>query len=107
MTAAPDSFAPGNPEAAERAVALLKSMSHSGRLRILCCLLDHDRTVGELSATLAEPQPSVSQQLMRLRAEGLVTCARSGKSVTYRLASPHVTAIITALRHAFCPDDGT
>ena len=36
----------GTPEQASRAVALLKSLSHEGRLQILCCLVD-----GELSVT--------------------------------------------------------
>jgi len=99
-----DSFAPQDPDAAERAVGLLKSLSHVGRLRILCSLLDRDMNVGELSSALAEPQASVSQQLMRLRAEGLVRPARQGKTVTYSLGRADVVPVIAALRQAFCGD---
>ncbi|WP_431299806.1 ArsR/SmtB family transcription factor [Tabrizicola sp. BL-A-41-H6] len=97
-----DSFAPDDPEAAERAVALLKSLSHVGRLRILCSLLDRDMTVGELSAALHEPQASVSQQLMRLRAEGLIRSTRHGRHVTNRLGRADIIPIIATLRTAFC-----
>lgn len=97
-----DSFAPDDPMAAERAVALLKSLSHVGRLRILCSLLDHDMNVSELSVTLGESQAGVSQQLMRLRAEGLVRDVRKGKHVTYALAREDVVPVILALRQVFC-----
>lgn len=96
-----DSFAPHDPQAAERAVALLKSLSHVGRLRILCCLLDRAMNVGELSAALHEPQANVSQHLMRLRAEGHVSTSRQGKTVTYRLQGEDIIPVIAALRQAF------
>lgn len=97
-----DSFAPHDPEAAERAVACLKSLSHVGRLRILCSLLDRNMNVSELSATLGEPQASVSQKLMRLRAEGLVRPSRQGKTVTYSLGRAEIVPVIKALRQTFC-----
>lgn len=101
-----DSFAPRDPEAAEKAVALLKSLSHVGRLRILCSLLDRSMNVGELAAELGEAQASVSQHLMRLRAEGLVRSQRYGKTVTYSLGRDDIEPLIAALRHAFCHDAG-
>ncbi|MDP3263462.1 MAG: metalloregulator ArsR/SmtB family transcription factor [Tabrizicola sp.] len=97
-----DSFAPDDPEAAGRAVALLKSLSHVGRLRILCSLLDREMTVGELSAALHEPQASVSQHLIRLRAEGVVRSTRHGKHVTNKLGRADIIPVIAALRAAFC-----
>lgn len=98
-----DSFAPHDPEAAERAVGLLKALSHVGRLRILCHLIERDMNVGELSEALAEPQASVSQQLMRLRAEGFVRPVRHGKHVVYTLGREDIAPIIGALRTSLCP----
>lgn len=98
-----DSFAPDDPDAAERAVALLKSLSHVGRLRILCSLLGRDMNVGDISLAVQEPQASVSQQLMRLRAEGLVKATRQGKTVIYSLGRPESMPVIAALRECFCP----
>lgn len=93
-----DSFAPNDPAAADKAVVLLKALSHAGRLRILCHLIERDMNVGELSDALQEPQASVSQQLMRLRMEGFVSPCRSGRNVTYRICSSEISPIIRALR---------
>jgi ArsR family transcriptional regulator, virulence genes transcriptional regulator len=92
----------GTAEQAARAVALLKSLSHEGRLQILCLLVDGERNVTELAEALGTSPVSVSQQLMRLRAEGIVRTRRAGKSVYYNLAREEVVAIVGALRDTFC-----
>lgn len=92
----------GTAEQAAKAVALLKSLSHEGRLQILCLLVDGERSVSQLAEALGSSPVSVSQQLMRLRAEGIVQTRREGKSVIYLLAREEVTAIVTALRDTFC-----
>ncbi len=58
----------GTSEQAGRAMALLKSLSHEGRLQILCCLVDGEMNVSQLAEALRSTPVSVSQQLMRLRA---------------------------------------
>lgn len=95
----------GAPEEAARAVALLKSLSHERRLQILCCLVDGELNVTQLAEVLGASPVTVSQQLMRLRAEGIVQTRRDGKSVIYALAREEVTAIVTALRDTFCKPD--
>jgi DNA-binding transcriptional ArsR family regulator len=51
-------------------------------------------------------QPTVSQQLARLRAEGLVAPRRDGKTIYYTLASEPARCIINALYQAFCGPNG-
>jgi DNA-binding transcriptional ArsR family regulator len=97
----PDGFG-GDAEAAARAVQLLKALSHEGRLQILCLLLDREMAVADLSEALEVSQPTASQHLMRLRAEGFVATRRDGKSVYYRLLRQDIMPIITALRDLFC-----
>ena len=92
----------GTAEQASRAVALLKSLSHEGRLQILCLLVGGEMNVTQLAEALGVSPVSVSQQLMRLRAEGIVQTRRDGKSVFYQLARDEVAAIVTALRDTFC-----
>ncbi len=92
----------GTPEQAAKAVALLKSLSHEGRLQILCCLVDGELSVTQLAEALGTSPVSVSQQLMRLRAEGIVQTRRDGKSVIYSLVREEVAAVVTALRDTFC-----
>ena len=92
----------GTPEQAARAVALLKSLSHEGRLQMLCLLIDRDMNVSQLAEALDLAPVNVSQQLMRLRAEGIVQTKRDGKSVIYHLAREEVAPVVTALRDTFC-----
>ncbi|WP_135450701.1 MULTISPECIES: ArsR/SmtB family transcription factor [Tabrizicola] len=92
----------GTPEQASRAVALLKSLSHEGRLQILCLLIENEMSVTQLAEALGTNPVNVSQQLMRLRAEGIVQTRREGKSVIYSLAREEVAAIVAALRDTFC-----
>ena len=92
----------GTQDAVERAVDVLKVLSHVGRLQILCHLLDGDLNVGALSLAVGEPQATVSQQLMRLRAQGFVRATRQGKQVLYGIADQRVIPVIDALRRSFC-----
>ncbi|MEO6300210.1 MAG: metalloregulator ArsR/SmtB family transcription factor [Paracoccaceae bacterium] len=85
-----------------KAVNFLKALSNEGRLQILCLLLDQDRSVGELAEILGLSQPTVSQQLMRLRSEGWLGSRKVGKTVMNYLLRPDVKPIISALRDAFC-----
>jgi ArsR family transcriptional regulator, virulence genes transcriptional regulator len=93
-------------DAVGRATAFLKTLAHEGRLEILCQLIDGERTVTELEEALGLGQVAVSQQLMRLRAEGLVGARRAGRNIYYRLERPEVSAIIAELQRAFCPAPG-
>lgn len=92
----------GTAEQASKAVALLKSLSHEGRLQILCCLVDGEMSVSNLAEALGSSPVTVSQQLMRLRAEGIVQTRREGKSVIYSLAREEVAMVVSALKEAFC-----
>lgn len=94
----------GMAESAQQAVNVLKTLSHVGRLQILCHLLDGEMNVGALSEALGEPQATVSQQLMRLRAEGFVSARRDGKQMNYALADARVIPVIEALRRSYCPE---
>ncbi len=87
---------------AQRASEFLKALAHEARLLILCLLLDQEKTVSEIEDALRLRQPAISQQLARLRAEGLVETRRDGKNIFYSLARPETREVIAALHRAFC-----
>ena len=87
---------------AREASDFLKALAHELRLMILCDLLHGERSVGELEALLSRRQSTVSQQLARLRLEGLVSARRDGKTIYYSIASDKARSIIGALYHSFC-----
>jgi DNA-binding transcriptional ArsR family regulator len=87
---------------AKRASNFLKALAHESRLVILCILAEGEKSVSELEHELDLRQPTVSQQLARLRADGLVSTRRDGKVIYYSLASDEARIIIGAIYDAFC-----
>ena len=84
---------------ARRATDMLKSLSHEGRLLILCLLSDGEKSVSEIEELMDMPQAAVSQQLARLRLDGLVTSRRDGRSIYYSIASEDASRLIETLHH--------
>lgn len=87
---------------ARRASDFLKALAHESRLLMLCILAEGEKSVGELEQILELRQPTVSQQLARLRADGLVSTRRAGKTIYYSLASTEARAVIGAIYDVFC-----
>ncbi len=74
-------------EDAKVASDFLKVLGNENRLIILCALSKHELKVGEMEQLLGIRQPTLSQQLARLRAKDLVHTRRVAKEVFYSLAS--------------------
>ena len=87
---------------AVRASNFLKAISHEGRLMILCHLASGEKSVTELEELLSARQAAVSQQLSRLRLEGLVVPRRDGKTIFYRLADDRPKQIMEVVYDLFC-----
>lgn len=89
----------------DEAAAFLKAASHEGRLMILCHLLAGERSVTELERLLGQRQAAVSQQLARLRLEGLVSTRRDGKAIYYAVHDPKVQQLVQFLGSIFARDE--
>ena len=87
---------------AQEATDFLKAMAHEGRLIILCRLAQGECPVGELENMLSARQAAVSQQLARLRLEGLVTTRREGKTIYYTIKDERVKHMIDVVYDLFC-----
>ena len=90
---------------ATAAAGFLKALSHEGRLMILCHLSSGEKSVTELEHLLSSRQAAVSQQLARLRLEGLVNCRRDGKAIYYSIQDPKVSRTIALVYDMFCRAD--
>ncbi len=93
-------------EKAKKAADFLKALAHENRLMILCNLAEGEKSVSELEHALDLRQPTVSQQLARLRMDGLVSARRDGKTIYYSVASAEARAIVGAVYRVFCPKPG-
>ena len=65
-------------------------------------LAEGEKSVAEIERALDLRQPTVSQQLARLRADGLVATRRDGKAIYYSLASEEARVILGAVYDVFC-----
>ncbi|HVZ10536.1 metalloregulator ArsR/SmtB family transcription factor [Rhodopila sp.] len=82
--------------------ALLRAVANEDRLLLLCQLCQGERSVGELKSDLDIHQPSLSQQLGVLRAEGLVATRREGKRIYYSIADDKVRTVLNTLHGLYC-----
>jgi DNA-binding transcriptional ArsR family regulator len=81
-------------ESAATVAATLQALATPSRLLMLTRLRQGPCSVGELADAVAMEQPAVSHQLRLLRALGLVTGTRSGRSVVYSLYDNHVAQLL-------------
>lgn len=81
-------------ESAATVAATLQALATPSRLRILTRLRHGPCAVGELAEAVEMEQSAVSHQLRLLRALGLVTGTRHGRSVVYALYDDHVAMLL-------------
>jgi DNA-binding transcriptional ArsR family regulator len=86
---------------AAEAANFLKALGHDGRLTILCHLVSGPKSVTELENLLSTRQAVVSQQLARLRLEGLVSARREGQAIFYSILDPKVIEMLALLGFLF------
>lgn len=89
------------PKAAE-AERLLKALASSHRLMILCGLHKGEMSVTALEQAIGLSQPSLSQQLARLRADALVKTRRESQTIHYSLADERASRVIELVYELFC-----
>jgi DNA-binding transcriptional ArsR family regulator len=92
-------------EKARAATAMLKALSHEGRLMILCYLAHGEKSVTELEGILSMRQSAVSQQLARLRADNLIEARRDGKTIFYSIKDERAHQIMELVYELFCGPD--
>jgi ArsR family transcriptional regulator, virulence genes transcriptional regulator len=86
----------------EEVVHVLKAMSNTHRLLILCELYNGERSVSALEAVVPLSQSALSQHLAKLRDYGVVTTRREAQSIYYSLTDPRVASLIGSLHELFC-----
>jgi DNA-binding transcriptional ArsR family regulator len=87
---------------AHDAARLMKALGNENRLMILCALAGGEMSVGELNAGIALSQSALSQQLSRLRNDGLVRTRRESQTIYYSLCPGPADRIIHLLHDIFC-----
>ena len=92
-------------EHAPNAAGLMKALGNESRLMILCTLAEGERSVGELNELIPLSQSALSQQLARLRQQGLVRTRRESQTIHYSLADGPADRVIHLLHDIYCGTD--
>ena len=86
---------------ADEAALCLRALSNPSRLLIVCNLLEGERSVSSLENELGLSQAYVSQQLARLRTEGIVSARREGRTVHYSISDQRIRPVVETLFSEF------
>jgi len=87
---------------AGEASGVLRTLGNEDRLLLLCELSQGEHSVGALAERTGIVQPTLSQQLAVLRAQGLVDTRREGKQIFYSIADRRVLELLKTLHRVFC-----
>ena len=84
------------------AARLMKALGNESRLMVLCMLTEGEQSVSILNDTIPLSQSALSQQLARLRQQGLVQTRRESQTIYYSLADGPAERIINLLHDIYC-----
>jgi len=87
---------------ADVASDLLKALASPVRLKILCQLIEGERSVGQIAAALECRDTLVSQHLALLRRDRIVQPRRAGQTIFYAISSEPARRILDTLYGVFC-----
>ncbi len=90
-------------EDVEHVAALLKTMSHPIRMRILCLLQDKEMTVGDLREEVKTTNANVSQHLTILRSKNITSYRKEANYIYNKISDPRILELITTMKDLFCP----
>ncbi len=89
-------------ENCQEVASLLKTIAHPQRLMILCHLAQAEMSVSELQSECTISQSQVSQFLLRMTKQGLLTSRREGNFIYYRLSDPKTIKLMKSMNKIFC-----
>ena len=82
--------------------ALLKTMSHPIRLKILCMLQEKEMSVGDIREEVQTTNANVSQHLTILRNQGIVSSRKDANFIFNKIEDNRVLDLIATMRKLFC-----
>jgi DNA-binding transcriptional ArsR family regulator len=85
---------------------IFDALASRPRRQILAYLSKAELTTSELAARFAMSAPTISRHLSVLESAGLVTSARHGQRVLYRLNGDNLVNTLTGFAFEICPVAG-
>ncbi len=91
-------------EHVKNVAALLKTMSHPIRLKILCMLQEKEMAVGDIREEVQTTNANVSQHLTILRNQGIISSRKDANFIYNKIEDTRVLDLIAKMRKLFCED---
>lgn len=82
--------------------ALLKSISHPLRLKILCLLQDGELSVGDIQKQVKTTHANVSQHLRILRHQGIVRSRKDANFIYNSISDQRIVLLVNTLQALYC-----
>ncbi len=83
---------------------LLKSIAHPIRLKILCFLIDGEKTVSQIEHEFGSTISNISQHLTILRKMQIINRRKEANFMYYSLKDDRVLTLIKTLKSLFCTE---
>lgn len=83
-----------------KAAGVMKVLGNYYRLHIVTLLLNGEKNVNTLNASVKVSQPALSQHLSKLRREGVLGSRREKREIFYFIANPHVIRVLGVMAEA-------
>lgn len=81
---------------------IMKALSHPTRLKILCHIMERERSVNELAEFCESSQSAMSQFLNRMKAEGMLTARREHNFIYYAIADKKLVQLLHSVKEIYC-----
>ncbi|HSV95694.1 MAG TPA: metalloregulator ArsR/SmtB family transcription factor [Spirochaetota bacterium] len=81
---------------------ILKSIAHPIRLKILCFLMDGEKTVGEIEKEFGSSISNISQHLTVLRKIHMVNRRKEANFMFYSVKDPKIAELLGTLKRLYC-----
>ena len=91
-------FKPIPMEALEHTATILRVLGHPHRLKIIELLSSREPTVGELADEVGIPPNACSQHLNIMKAHGVLSSRRCGKTIHYKVVDPNAVNVLACIR---------
>ena len=77
-------------ELADEQAAICSVFSNPTRVKILWTLVENEKSVGEIAATVGASLPTTSQHLRLMKERGILTSRRAAQTIFYRIADGEI-----------------
>lgn len=81
---------------------MLKSLAHPIRLKILCFIMDSEKSVGEIEKEFGSSISNISQHLTVLRKINIIKRRKEANFMYYSIKDEKVVLLLNSLKKLFC-----